>query len=289
MNARSVHREVTRMNEVVERTELLLPGPAQALASLLDVPMPELDRGEGLPLLWHWIYLLERPAQIDLGPDGHPARATVPAPPGPGRRRMWAGGRVRLRGTLRCDVTATKRTTVLAVREKQGRSGPLTFVVVGHQVIQNGRIVVDEEQDIVYREAVEPSAQPESAEAGPASVLPAEADEWPIDVSPTMLFRFSALTYNGHRIHYDRDYAREVEGYPGLLTHGPLQALAMAEAARAHGSGGDQLFEYRLLAPLFDHQGMVVRAVKEPEGTTATAVRDVYGRQTASGTLRSLG
>ena len=99
-----------------------------------------------------------------------------------------------------------------------------------------------------------------------------------------MLFRFSALTYNAHRIHYDRDYVRDVEGYPGLLTHGPLQALAMAEAARAAGCDGDLSLEYRLISPLFDFQGLVVSASRAPDAT-ATAVRDIYGRRTATGTL----
>lgn len=117
--------------------------------------------------------------------------------------------------------------------------------------------------------------------------MPPADGEWAIDVSPVLLFRFSALTYNAHRIHYDRDYARDVEGYPGLLTHGPLQALAMAEAARAAGCGqdGDLDFEYRLKSPLFDHQGMSVSAVSE-QGATTTQVRDSRGRQTAAGTLR---
>jgi 3-methylfumaryl-CoA hydratase len=111
------------------------------------------------------------------------------------------------------------------------------------------------------------------------------------DKAATLLFRFSALTYNAHRIHYDRGYARDVEGYPGLVVHGPLQALAMAETARAAGrqdnpDAGDRTFDYRLLSPLFDHQGMVVSAVRERDAIS-TAVRDGYGRQTASGTLRS--
>ncbi|MGW4206037.1 FAS1-like dehydratase domain-containing protein [Streptomyces sp. NPDC004726] len=283
------------MNEVVERTEILLPGPARALGALLDVPVPDLEGGGGLPPLWHWIYLLDRPAQADLGPDGHPVRGTVPAPPGPGRRRMWAGGRVRVRGALRCGEAATRRTRVLSVQEKQGRSGPLTIVVVGHQVLQDGRVVVDEEQDIVYREAVAAAERPAEPTGGGASdptaaagATAAVADgEWAVGISPTLLFRFSALTYNGHRIHYDRDYARDVEGYPGLLVHGPLQALAMAEAARARGCEGDQLFEYRLRSPLFDHQGMVVTAVRDGEAMT-TGVRDAHGRQTATGSLRSL-
>jgi 3-methylfumaryl-CoA hydratase len=275
------------MNDVVERSEMLLPGPAQALGALLGVPVPDLERGEGLPLLWHWVYLLDRPAQTDLGPDGHPVRGTVPAPPGPGRRRLWAGGRVRTTGSLRCGETATKRSSVLSVQEKHGRSGRLTFVVVGHQISQHGRLVIDEQQDIVYREAVSSSGRP-SAPSDAGTVMPAADGEWAIDTSPTLLFRFSALTYNAHRIHYDRVYARDAEGYPGLLTHGPLQALAMAEVARARGSGGDQSFEYRLTSPLFDHQGMVVTAVQE-QHATATAVRDLYGRQTASGTLRRTG
>ena len=100
------------MSEIIERTETLLPGPALALGALLDVPVPDLDGGAGLPLLWHWMYLLERPAQADLGPDGHPVRGTIPAPPEPGRRRMWAGGRVRAIGPLRCGEPATRRSRV---------------------------------------------------------------------------------------------------------------------------------------------------------------------------------
>jgi len=274
------------VNDVAERTEPLLPGPAQALGALLDVPVPDLAGGAGLPLLWHWIYLLDRPAQADLGPDGHPVRGTIPAPPGPGRRRMWAGGRVRMSGSLTCDgEPATRRSRVLSTQEKQGRSGPLTFVVVEHQVSQRGRVVVDEQQDIVYREAV-PGGEPVVVPAETPLVPPA-GGEWAIEVSPTLLFRFSALTYNAHRIHYDRDYARDVEGYPGLLTHGPLQALAMAEAARsADCPVGDLSFEYRLMSPLFDHQGMVVSATREGDAIV-TAVRDILGRRTASGTLRN--
>ena len=148
------------MSEVVERTETLLPGPAQAFGALLGVPVPDLENGDQLPFLWHWIYLLDRPAQADLGPDGHPVRGTLPAPPEPGRRRMWAGGRVRTCGALRCGEQAVKRSRVLSVREKQGRSGTLTFIVVGHQIMQRDRIVVDEQQDIVYRQETSPQDQP---------------------------------------------------------------------------------------------------------------------------------
>jgi 3-methylfumaryl-CoA hydratase len=272
-----------------ERTETLQPESARALGALLGVRVPDLARGEGLPLLWHWVYLLDRPAQADLGPDGYPLRGAIAGSPGLGRRRMWAGGRVRTSGPLRCGESATKRSRVLSVQEKQGRSGPLTFIAVEHQILQQGRVVIEEQQDIVYREAVPPTGQA-PAPPGEGPVVRPAAGEWAIEVSPTLLFRFSALTYNAHRIHYDRDYARDVEGYPGLLTHGPLQALAMAEAARtakypADQHGGRLNFEYRLTSPLFDYQGMVVSATREQDAMV-TAVRDIHGRQTAIGTLQ---
>jgi 3-methylfumaryl-CoA hydratase len=292
------------MTDVIERTEALAAEPAYALGGLLGVPVPDLAGGAGLPLLWHWCYLLDRPAQTDLGPDGHPVRGVLPAPPAPGLRRMWAGGRVRASGVLRCGEPATRLTRVLSMTEKVGRTGPMMFVVVGHQIVQRDQVVVDEEQDIVYRAPVTdagaaggPAARSALGAAGgtdtaEAPVVPAGVGEREITVSPTLLFRFSALTYNAHRIHYDRDFARDVEGYLGLLTHGPLQALAMAEAARA-AEGTDSAgpaaregyFEYRLVSPLFDPQGMVVSAVPG-EDATSTAVRDRYGRQTAKGILR---
>ena len=278
------------MDNISERTEMLLPEPARALGALLGVRVPDLAHGEGLPLLWHWVYLLDRPAQAGLGPDGHPLRGMSADLPGLGRRRMWAGGLVRTSGPLRCGEPATKRSRVLSVQEKEGRSGPLTVIAVEQQTLQRGRVVIDERQDIVYREAASPTGQARKPSGKDPVVLPADG-EWAIEVSPTLLFRFSALTYNAHRIHYDRDYARQVEGYPGLVTHGPLQALAMAEAARTAGYGGDQHgerlnFEYRLTSPLFDFQGMVVSAAREQDAMV-TAVRDIHGRQTATGTLRT--
>jgi 3-methylfumaryl-CoA hydratase len=294
------------MTDVIERTQTLAAEPAYALGGLLGVPVPDLAGGAGLPLLWHWLYLLDRPRQSDLGPDGHPVRGVLPVPPARGLRRMWAGGRVRSSGVLRCDEPATRLTRVLSMSSKVGRTGPLTFVVVGHQIVQRDQVVVDEEQDVVYREPTT-GAGAAAADAGAATdgtadgtadggepTVPAGDGEWEIGVSPTMLFRFSALTYNAHRIHYDRDFARDVEGYPGLLTHGPLQALAMAEAARAQGNhdkwvlaGGELFFDYRLVSPLFDHQGLIVSAARG-EGAIATAVRDRSGRQTASGTLKTV-
>jgi 3-methylfumaryl-CoA hydratase len=268
------------MTATIERTELLVPGPAIALSRLLDVPAPDIDAGEGLPLTWHWVYLLERPATASLGRDGHPVHDAIPAPPGPGRRRMWAGGRIQSLGPLRVGELARRRTAVTSTTEKEGRTGRLTFVTVGHQISQGGQVVVAERQDIVYRDEVQsPATEPQS----PGPEVPPTEDEWRIEITPTLLFRFSALTYNGHRIHYDRDYSRGVEGYPGLVTHGPLQAVAMAEAARARGlqDAPGATLEYRLVSPLYDHQGLIARA--DADGTTS--VRDLWGRRTAVGSV----
>src|SRR5262245_58682826 len=136
------------MSEAIEREEPIGPGPARALAGRLGVPAP--DMVAGLPLGWHWIYLLGRPDQADLGPDGHPFRGTVPTPPAPGLRRMFAGGEIVQREPLRIGAPATRRTTLLSTQDKNGRTGRLTFVSVGHEIHQGGRLVIRERQDIVY-------------------------------------------------------------------------------------------------------------------------------------------
>src|SRR3954447_7696208 len=195
--------------EVVERTEHIIPSPARALGSLLGVPVPDLDAGDPLPLLWHWVYLLERPATVDLGRDGHPVRGTIPAPPGPGRRRMWAGGRVTYLSGLRSGAPATRRTSIVSSVDKKGRSGPMTLVTVRHQISQNGEPALEEEQDILYRDAASttPAAPPALNPSGQQSVPNASdpvssADAgWRVATPATLLFRFSALTYNAHRIH----------------------------------------------------------------------------------------
>lgn len=264
-------------------TEHLTAGPATALHGLLGGPAPDL--GGGLPLLWHWVYLLDRPAQDALGPDGHPARGSVQAPPAPGLARMWAGGRVRSLAPLRVDAPATRQSHVARVEEKVGRSGPLTFVTITHRVTQDDVLVVEEDQHLVYRPAGGPPRAHDDAR--PADAAPGGGG-WELPVTPVLLFRFSALTYNAHRIHYDRDHARDTEGYPGLLVHGPLQAVAMAEAARRTGAlaGSGSEIEYRLVAPLFDTQGLVVTTTPGGGGALGTTVRDHAGRVTASGTVR---
>ena len=265
---------------IIERTELLIPDPAEALSRLLSVDLPRLET-DGLPLLWHWVYLLERPRQADLGSDGHPVREVVPEPPGPGRRRMAAGGRATRLGPLLVGREATRRSEIVSTTEKDGRTGRLTFVVVQHTISQDGQVKVTEQQDIVYRDAslASPPTEGDALVFGPPT-LPLEAGEWSIPIDPTLLFRFSALTYNAHRIHYDRDYARTVEGYPGLVTHGPLQALVMAESIRRRGSNV-RTIDYRVVAPLFDYQGLV--ATNPQSGIVS--IRDASGRISATGRI----
>jgi 3-methylfumaryl-CoA hydratase len=276
----------------IERTDLLDAGPADRFADLLGVAAPDLAGGQALPLLWHWLYALERPARTDLGPDGHPVRGGVPTPPGPGMRRMWAGGSVTTSAPLRGGVPVVRRTRVIDETVKEGRSGRLVFVAVEHQISQHDRLAVRERQDLVYREASTPPAarsrgEPACDGADVADAAEVGPEEWEVSIDPILLFRFSALTWNSHRIHYDRDYATDVEGYPGLVTHGPLQALAMAEAARRRGIDGavDHRFDYRLVSPLYDHQGLVTACTPTRGGGAELSVRDIWGRQTATGRL----
>lgn len=192
---------------------------------------------------------------------------------------------MRVSERLLLDREATRRTFVRRTVDKRGTTGPLTFVTVAHEISQGGRVVVDEEQDLVYRQAT--AAGPSAHDA--AETMPPGTGERRVTVDPVLLFRYSALTYNGHRIHYDRDYARDVEGYSGLVVHGPLQALLMAEAARELQPKAMTVeFAYRLVSPLIDHQGLVVSALPAENGSMVTRVRDDFGRTTATGTWRPL-
>ena len=205
----------------VIRTELITPEPSEALANLLGTDIPDRE----LPALWHWIHLLEKRPHADLGHDGHPTSG-IPAPPGPGRRRMFAGGRVITHELLVLGEAATRTTWLADTRQKQGRTGPLTFVTVRNEYSQGGRVRIVDENDIVY---LAPGSTPTVPEGTP-EIEPRSVSGEPtlsVAVDEAMLFRFSALTYNAHRIHYDHNWVRQ-EGYGDLVVHGPLQALMMA-------------------------------------------------------------
>ena len=267
---------MTATQDSVTRTEVIGAEPSAALAALLDIDPPT----DGLlPELWHWVHLLARPRQSLLGPDGHPVSG-IPAPPGPGRRRMFAGGRVTTLRSLRIGETVTLVSRVDSTIDKQGRSGPLTFVTVRNEIRQGDVLAVVDEQDIVYRAG---GTEPLPV-APPDAPIPARSHRLDLAVDERLLFRFSAVTFNAHRIHYDLDWARQ-EGYDGLVIHGPLQALLMGEVARRSGvSLVGREFSYRLLAPLTGPQ--VVTAVAAENGIQAGAqVFGAAGHPTATSTL----
>ncbi|CAM5602809.1 hypothetical protein [Streptomyces aurantiogriseus] len=211
--------------------DALSPSPAAALSALLDLPDAAARSGDPLPPLWQWLYFLHWPPQHALGPDGHLHDARF-LPPIPDRRRMFAGGRCEITAPLRLSEPAERVSSLAAITPKQGRSGELLFVTERQEVRQNGRTCLIEEQDIVYRSG--DGSAPRHPTALDDSAVPEPEGPWQLRLRPdeTLLFRFSALTANAHRIHYDTPYVRDVEGYPGLVVHGPLLALLMLDLVR---------------------------------------------------------
>ncbi len=237
----------------------------------LDLPGPLPEAGAQLPPFWHYIYFWDAQPPAALGRDGHPKTGGfIPDTGLP--RRMWAGGSLGFHHPVLIGQPAEKRTTISDVKQKSGRTGPLALVTLSHEFVQEGRICITEQQNLIYREDPGPDMpKPE--------VKPAPTDESQRDISaftPTLLFRYSALTFNGHRIHYDRDYCREVEGYPGLVVHGPLLAqLLINQAERLLGPLA--AFSFRATAPLFDFETADICA--KPEGAGLSLwVRGPNGR-----------
>ncbi|MEV0699790.1 hypothetical protein AB0I53_18045 [Saccharopolyspora sp. NPDC050389] len=215
--------------EPLTDADALSPEPSRALAAVLETPAEFAD-AEALPPLWHWVHFLNWPQHGELGEDGHPARGHF-LPPIPNRRRMFAGGRLTITGPLRLGVPAERTSSLTNVAVKQGRSGEMAFVTVRGEYRQDGEVRFVEEQDFVYRSG---EGTAKSPDAPRPTALPASDAAWqqPFTGDPVRLFRFSALTANSHRIHYDAPYAREVEAYPGLVVHGPILVLLMSELAR---------------------------------------------------------
>jgi len=250
------------------RSDVVTPGPSAALSATLDREDPPPQMGDVLPPLWHWLYFLDRHRQSELGPDGHGRRGSF-LPPIALPRRMWAGSRFEFRHPLRVGDQITRETHIVDIKEKSGRSGPLVFILVRHEISNAEGLAFAEEHDIVYRDH------------GPgAPVQPAPADAvWERVIKPddVLLFRYSALTFNGHRIHYDRRYATEVEGYPGLVVHGPLIATLLMDLLRRNeGRANVARFNFRAVSPLFDTGPFAVCG--KPEGKTlALWAKDAAG------------
>jgi len=252
-------------SETVEDTAAATP--YAALSATLDQPDTQRPAaGTPLPPLWHWLYFLPIYAQADIGPDGHAKRGGF-MPPVPLPRRMWAGSDFEFHEPLRVGDALGRTSTIIDVKEKSGRTGSLIFVKVRHEIRRNGaaQVALTEHHNIVYRAAAEPGDLPPPPQAAPA------ASAWQRQIVPddVLLFRYSALTFNGHRIHYDRKYVTEVEGYPGLIVHGPLIATLLMDLLRRQQPDATVLrFEFKAVRPTFDTQAFSVHGQPSADGKT---------------------
>jgi 3-methylfumaryl-CoA hydratase len=267
-----------------ERSERVLAPSVAAMAATLDMDSAP-TAGQPLPPGWQWMFFNPVVRRSGLGSDGHPQRGGF-LPPIELPRRMWAGSRVRYLADLPVDAQATRRSLILKVENKVGKRGSLWFVTVEHMISCGGKPCIMEEQDIVYREATPPGAAPAAA----PEVYDGQA-QWRREVLPdtTLLFRYSALTFNGHRIHYDQAYARDEEGYAGLVVHGPLTATLLQQFALAH-SGGRPLasFDFRGVSPLFAGRPFTLEGREAENGGLALWARGPDGElaMSATATLR---
>ncbi len=229
-------------------SSVLTNAPMEGLAATLDRDVTTFSAGDTLPPLWHWLYFLETSKQSELAEDGHPQRGDF-LPPIPLPRRMWAGSRINFIRPLLVGDSIERESTIKSIKLKQGRSGSLGFVCVAHELSDSSGPVLQEEHDIVYRDMPtgKTSAQP-----------PLKADEdhdfaRTVIPDPTLLFRYSALTFNAHRIHYDRAYAKDVESYDGLVVHGPLLATFLLELfTDTYPDATLSAFSFKALKPVFD-------------------------------------
>ncbi len=254
--------------ETVE--DIVTATPYAALAATLDWPSktgPQRPTpGTLLPSLWHWLYFLPIYSQSEIGEDGHAKRGGF-LPPVPLPRRMWAGSDFAFHEPLLIGDALSRTSTIVDVKEKSGRTGNLIFVKVRHEVRRNGAqaVALTEHHNIVYRDAPAPADV-----APPPQAAPAESS-WARSIVPddVLLFRYSALTFNGHRIHYDRKYVTEVEGYPGLIVHGPLIATLLMDLLRRQQPDATVLrFEFKAVRPTFDIHPFSVHGQPSVDGKT---------------------
>ena len=245
---------IAHLQQWVGRTEELqddiAAAPLRGLSAALDRDDPAPVKGSSVPPLGHWLYFLPQAPQSQIGPDGHPRRGGF-LPPVPLPRRMWAGGRLAWEpgNPLRVGDAARKLSRIESVTHKSGRSGEMVFVLVKHEVHNALGLCLTEEHDIVYRAAAQPGEKAVAPTAAQATAA------WRREIVPddVLLFRYSALTFNGHRIHYDRQYVTQEEGYPGLIVHGPLIATLLTDLVRRHASRAViERFSFRAVRPTFD-------------------------------------
>ena len=240
--------------------------PVKALNATLDHPAMPADPGTPLPPLWHWLYFLPLHRQSEIGPDGHAKRGGF-LPPVPLPRRMWAGSQFEFRSPVRVGDAVERTSTIADVSAKEGRTGKLVFVKVRHDIRRGSESdpALVEHHDIVYREA------PKTDDVAPPPAKAPAAFAWKRNWVPddVLLFRYSALTFNGHRIHYDRRYVAEVEGYPGLIVHGPLLATLMLDLLRHERPDAVVArYAFKAMRPVFDIHSFRVCGQPQPGDTT---------------------
>ena len=257
-----------------ELEDFAAPWPVAALSATLDEDDPAPRMGDPVPPLWHWLYFLEIARQSGIGPDGHAERGEfLPNLPLP--RRMWAGSRLAFDGEpLRVGDPIRRVSEIKSVAAKSGSTGQMVFVTVLHTISGPRGVSCLEEHDIVYREAAKPGEQQRAATPAPNDPT------WTrrLTPDPVLLFRFSALTFNGHRIHYDQPYVTGVEGYPGLIVHGPLMGMLQIELGRrTNPTKKLKAFEFRALSPVFANAPITVGARRDPDGSLVTWVANEKG------------
>ena len=259
-------------------TDPLDPWASRAFCATLELDRRVPAPGDPLPPFWHWMHFLEAAPRSALGQDGHPATGGfMPKVPQP--RRMWAGGRVTFHRPLPLGQPATRRSTIANVSEKTGRAGAMTFVTVSHEIEGGAGLALTEEQDIVYRFDPDPSAPGPVPKAAPINETARR--DWCCDA--TVLFRYSALTFNGHRIHYDLKHATGTEGYPGLVVHGPLLATLLLDLAGSMvGDAAIKGFSFRAMAPVFADEPFSACA-RAGAGRLALWIRGSDGRLAMQG------
>ncbi|MEC5293461.1 MaoC family dehydratase N-terminal domain-containing protein [Aurantimonas sp. C2-6-R+9] len=278
--------DIDHLQSWIGRTETasdtITPRLAESFRATLDLEPGAAAPGGEAPLCIHWCLAPAIVPGAATGPDGHPARGGF-LPPVPLPRRMWAGGELQFLTPLRVGDRVTRTSRIESVELKEGRTGALCFVAVRHEIRSERGPAIDERQDLVYRGA---DAGPAAKPAVPEGRKPAEASR-EVEATTLLLFRYSALTFNGHRIHYDNDYCRTEENYPGLVVHGPLQATLLAHLAAERLGRAPAVFRYRGVSPLFDGGRFSVNAGADKAGSGAEAsteldlwTADAHGRTT---------
>ena len=279
--------DIARLSAWTGKTEtaqdIVTPRLVQSFAATFAPHLAACEPGEAPPAL-HWCLAPPISPIGTAGPDGHAAKGDF-LPPVPLPRRMWAGGRIETIAPLREGDVVTRRSSIGEINFKEGRSGPLCFVAVHHEFATERGVALRERHDIVYREAALPGAVA-AGTSGPAGAGEPADLTWEVEASPLLLFRYSALTFNGHRIHYDFPYATGVEGYAGLVVHGPIQATLIANIITTLAEGAPLRLDYRGLAPLVAGKVFRAKAKRLPDGSIKGWTEGADGRVRMEGFSR---